>query len=256
MEDKKNYDLPIFIINLPECSERRQSMLAEFSKYNVPVHFFEGKNGKILTEKEILELVNLDKVQKNYNRPLSKGEIGCSISHLKLYKKMIDENIMHAIILEDDVKINDNFLDVYSDLSKLAPKNYIIKTDTSVRNGLFSLFGCKNLKKTTLKKPVFDVFFARGYYIDIIAAKKVLDQYDKIECVADDWTRLGKKSKLRLCFPYFVEDNEETPSFIGEERFEVSKEQASNKKNSIISRLLKNPGFFTRRLKRLLLPLN
>jgi len=37
------------------------------------------------------------------------GQLGCTLSHVNLYKKIVDENIEMALILEDDCIFNDNF---------------------------------------------------------------------------------------------------------------------------------------------------
>ena len=50
------------------------------------------------------EIDNVDHefCQSNFGHKISKYEIACAMSHIKVYEKMIAENIEHALILEDD----------------------------------------------------------------------------------------------------------------------------------------------------------
>jgi collagen beta-1,O-galactosyltransferase len=56
------------------------------------------------------------RIYDNYNRPfisrgreILKGEIGCALSHYYLWKRIKDDKIENAIILEDDIDIVENF---------------------------------------------------------------------------------------------------------------------------------------------------
>lgn len=46
---------------------------------------------------------NSKKRRRYFGRDLQPGEIGCLLSHRKIYKKIVDEDIETALILEDDV---------------------------------------------------------------------------------------------------------------------------------------------------------
>ena len=55
------------------------------------------------------------------------GALGCACSHIYIWKKIIDENIPRAIILEDDFLLIDNFNDLFIDaLKKNALKRDIL----------------------------------------------------------------------------------------------------------------------------------
>ena len=38
---------------------------------------------------------------------MNKGEIGCALSHINLYKKIVSDKLSYAIILEDDVEFDE-----------------------------------------------------------------------------------------------------------------------------------------------------
>ena len=47
---------------------------------------------------------------------MTKGEIGCALSHLKIYQKTVDEDIPYALILEDDTLFDTEFPKYLNDL--------------------------------------------------------------------------------------------------------------------------------------------
>jgi len=69
--------------------------------------------------------------QLNMSRP---GESGCFISHFRIYKKMISENIDFACIFEDDAFFSETFLDTFSRSVNERPSN----TDILYIGGRFS----------------------------------------------------------------------------------------------------------------------
>jgi GR25 family glycosyltransferase involved in LPS biosynthesis len=55
---------------------------------------------------------------KNHKRPIKLGEIGCSLSHYKIWKRIVEENIEFAIILEDDAVFSDNYNEKINEITK------------------------------------------------------------------------------------------------------------------------------------------
>lgn len=44
-----------------------------------------------------------------HKRPMTMGEVGCFLSHYNIWKKMIEQNITDALILEDDIRFEPYF---------------------------------------------------------------------------------------------------------------------------------------------------
>jgi len=100
---------PIFIINLDKDINKRKYMLSLCKKLSLDCHIFNAINGYLLKEEEIKKKYSENKAISEFGKPLTLGEIGCFLSHLSIYKKMIEENIEEAIVLEDDVSLTNNF---------------------------------------------------------------------------------------------------------------------------------------------------
>ena len=62
-------------------------------------------------------------IKKN-GRALIPGELGCALSHKKIYQKILDEKIEYSLILEDDVGLPDDFRKiVQNEIEKNKAKN-------------------------------------------------------------------------------------------------------------------------------------
>jgi GR25 family glycosyltransferase involved in LPS biosynthesis len=64
-----------------------------------------GVNGKKLNMQSLVK-EGLLCSNVSENNTLTSGEIGCALSHLTAYKKIIDLNLENALILEDDLVLN------------------------------------------------------------------------------------------------------------------------------------------------------
>ena len=103
--------MKIFVINLRSATEKRETMKNTLDKYTKEYIFFDAINGKQLKDSEYK--INLNWMNPWNNTHTTYGEVGCALSHYTLWKKMVDENIEQALILEDDIVINNpNFISI------------------------------------------------------------------------------------------------------------------------------------------------
>lgn len=100
----------IFIINLKKSEDRKNHIKKQLESLNLDYEFVEAIDGHELSENEIKShrKVKYPPWPSFNARYLTKGEIGCILSHLKIYSRMIEENIGCACILEDDCIIGEN----------------------------------------------------------------------------------------------------------------------------------------------------
>jgi len=163
----------IFIINLDKDIDRYENCKKQLFKYNINNYErFPGIDGSILTEKE----------RKNITTDIgniiaSPSMIGCGMSHINLWKKIVREGINKALILEDDFILKDNFLYKFNNTFKNSPEKYdaIFMTDNTVHN--------KNIKFMDINKYFYKQIFISqtlAYIITIEGAKKILDNINKI----------------------------------------------------------------------------
>lgn len=97
----------IFVINVPAQKERREFMEKQLQHLGLEYEFIEAVSGEVpQVERRGYEPERA--IEENGERLLP-GEIGCALSHLGLYERMVEEEIVEAVILEDDVLLPDNF---------------------------------------------------------------------------------------------------------------------------------------------------
>lgn len=129
--------MKIFLINLEHRVDRLDFVKKQLEQHNLLFERIDAVNGINLSfdDQNVIDVEKFTLLQKK--KPV-KGELGCAMSHRKVWKKMIDEKIDYALILEDDVKFDKNlksFLEekeLYRDfdfinLSSKAP--YMVKVE-------------------------------------------------------------------------------------------------------------------------------
>jgi glycosyl transferase family 25 len=111
----------IFIISLKHSAERRALMTARLNELKLPHAFFDAVDGAALDPDTSPDYDGLRR-RLFFGRDLTRGEIGCTLSHRAVLQKIVDENIPHALILEDDARMKDDLPGVLSAL--MADKNW------------------------------------------------------------------------------------------------------------------------------------
>jgi len=218
--------IKIFVITLSEQHERQQFISDQFNNINVPFEFIYGINGRLLSDKDRETLYDNEKA-KYFDRELTLGEIGCALSHRLVYEKMIKDNIQKAIILEDDIIIKKDFYSIISFFNDFLCKNTVIKlercygSNPSEDNVLVGKFTCWHRKKINneyfIGQPINNPFLTCGYYLDLLAAKKLFSLMPKLFIVADAWWYFRKFIKLRMINKTIVTTNNIFKSLIGQQ---------------------------------------
>ena len=114
--------IKIFVMNLKNDFYRRKHIVNELKKLNLKFDFFFAKKGIELSKNE-MALYSRKEAFKNENRDLPVDEISNSLSHIKIYKKIIKSKYRISLILEDDVIINKDLLNIFKNLNKF-PKDW------------------------------------------------------------------------------------------------------------------------------------
>ena len=97
------------VINLPSRSDRIQTFNSNNS--NLPYELFSAVEGDMIDYHKLREHgfdVNHDWIDPLLNTPLTKGEVGCFLSHWHIWEKCIEKN-ESILVLEDDAILTDKF---------------------------------------------------------------------------------------------------------------------------------------------------
>ncbi|PSJ42795.1 LPS biosynthesis glycosyltransferase [Zobellella taiwanensis] len=91
----------VYVISLPRHHERRSLISKQLNRLGFNFEFIEGIDGSKL-DSETLDKVDLEFCKKKFGHSMNNSEIGCALSHIKVYEKIIEERLESAIVLEDD----------------------------------------------------------------------------------------------------------------------------------------------------------
>lgn len=125
----------IFVITISSFVDRIEKMKSRLN--GVDYQFFEGVYGGDL---------NVDKYRK-YGSKLTRGQLSCAASHLKLYEKIVNENLRNVLILEDDCIFTENLVylkNCYEQLPEKYSAFYLgyseCYTEINYSNNLYEVF--------------------------------------------------------------------------------------------------------------------
>lgn len=108
---------PIFVINMEKSKDRREYIRAQFEAMGIKFHFFNAIDGKKLSSAE-LDTIDFIQAEALCGHQLSLGEVGCALSHIRIYEKCLAESIDEVIILEDDITVPEYFHTVLQAIAK------------------------------------------------------------------------------------------------------------------------------------------
>lgn len=100
---------PIFIVNLARSPDRMKLMAEQMERLGLEYRRVEAVDGNELSDAEIDEMTDAKISRVLFRRKLNPGEVGCHLSHMKIYQIMRDEGIAQAVIMEDDATLHDEF---------------------------------------------------------------------------------------------------------------------------------------------------
>ena len=166
-----------FCINLERRPDRKQAMEGKIAKFGFPVEFVNAVDGKQLTMTDEIRHMFRGSEWHRYNC----GIIGCALSHMNLWKKLLESDDEIYIVLEDDEEFCDNFREKIShalaqvdgtdwDMLYLG---FIIMN--SVRDPIKLSLWNDNIPKVTPFDNTFWGGGTGGYIINRKGAKKLLD---------------------------------------------------------------------------------
>lgn len=109
--DKLGFD-QAYLINLERRPSRKVRMVNTLSELGIETHLMAAVDGQLLNESFIKQMgikMLPEYADPYHKRPLTRGEIGCFLSHYYLWKDMVAKQHRTAIVLEDDLRFEPYF---------------------------------------------------------------------------------------------------------------------------------------------------
>ncbi|MEW5290179.1 glycosyltransferase family 25 protein [Erwinia papayae] len=189
---KESSAMQTFVINLKRHEKRKVSISSQCEKYGLNYKIINAIDGNDLPE-EILNSVTWE----YYKCHLSKGEIGCALSHLHIYSSILASNLDYALILEDDAVLNEelipNLTTISTIISNKKAEIFLLSQADAVNRYI--------RKKTSPGKFYYRLSYGSGghaYIINNIAARKIIECNLPVKFEADRWTDFRESIGLKV----------------------------------------------------------
>ena len=207
--------LHIYVISLERDTEKRKVIKETLQGFNLNFSFINAIDGISLPESQI-NLIRERSVGAVASRgfPATAGEIGCTLSHVKAYHQVLEDNQIWACILEDDVILDERFK-VFINTFQSTNMN---SKDLYLMGGQYGL-GIKYIIKSNkninyiggaaFHKTIRSQYLVQRtccYLISSAMAKKLLRLSQESFILADDWGYLSENKYInRIYLADFVE---------------------------------------------------
>lgn len=235
--------LLIICISLKQSVARRNNITDEIQQLeqlcpelSIDFKFFDGIYGKDLAP-EYLSFINIAREQAGLcQRPLVTGEIGCLLSHLFVWQRLINgdyDQYQRVIIIEDDVylnknRLNEKLLDIQNSKEDfIFLGGHALKSRTRIHG-----YASDNQLYFNMLGPSYLYSTACAYSLNKAAATDFLYKLIAKPTFVDDWQYL-LKDRFKVMHYFCFEQGGEEDSTIGSNRVDV-------KPSTTIDRLKKN----------------
>jgi GR25 family glycosyltransferase involved in LPS biosynthesis len=140
-----------------------------------------------------IKAVTIDKIEDSH---LTNEIIGCALSHMKIWKKIVDDDLDNAVIFEDDMFLIDDWKNVLNKGLKELPDDWDIFT--------LGNFGIKN-KNDIYDSPFNFIFYCIIKCLDIGCNKSdsFNDDKNKYNFNKDKYNIDNKDNLKNIVKPYF-----------------------------------------------------
>lgn len=164
-------DLDYYVINLDSAKDRLTLVDAQMKSINQTYHRWTATSGQELDSslfgiKEVMEGIFITGF-----REWSKNEAACGVSHIRIWQKMVRENIPYLAILEDDVQLLGDLPRTIEELC-LPPDAEIVLLNARSKGGEDVKYHCN--RSNYSYREVIGGAGTDGYLLTLSGAKKLL----------------------------------------------------------------------------------
>lgn len=193
--------MKIFVVSLPDCTERRAKIQKQLNNLNLEFEFFDAIRGADYYNNS--EYFDRPHSLSYEHRLMKPGEVGCALSHVMIYKQIVEQNLPYALILEDDAILSSDLPKMLNTLIPLIKQNDLItleRCDIYKKHSAISLFDKYFLVKPRLVK-YGSMCQTAGYIVTLEAAKKMYTINFPVFAPADSWEAYVKVINFRGIIP-------------------------------------------------------
>ena len=210
--------IPIAIINLKRSPDRRENMKKQLNALGLHYFIMDAVDGgKLSSDSLSKDIYEPSRAINCIKRELTLNEIGCSMSHLKVWEFLQNSSYQEILVLEDDALINQSLIDVLNNLDSF-PKDWSLINLFSDQ-GEYKLLDYA-IKGFKLKKFTRKMNRTAGYIINRSGIKCCIQQIYPIRIAIDGLFASLCQGEMMKCYgtePQIITISDELfPSTIGQ----------------------------------------
>lgn len=202
-------DFKIFVISALKATERRASISKQLDELGLAFEFVDAFY--LNAEEAQTHLNTAPSSQVSITKPLAIGEVGCSLSHIEAYKRMLANDLPYALIIEDDAIIDNKLLELINNLKNIAfdvviaGRSKLSAADYQYSSLYFPVTRHHKFESLVVGYPIkLRKYGTVGYFISHSAAKQMIELNFPINTVADDWPYFGKTIDIKEARPLVI----------------------------------------------------
>lgn len=180
--------IPVFVISLARSHDRRAFIEKHMSSRAVDFVFFDAVDGKKLSEDE-LKNVDFPMARQFCGHDLSLGEVGCAMSHIRIYEMMVAKNIERCVVLEDDIYLHSHFKSIVSKAMSACQSDIIFLHHGKVKSWPWMKKMPEGYRLAKYISPSRNskrgIISTAGYILTLSGAKKLLSKAYPIRMPSD-----------------------------------------------------------------------
>lgn len=95
----------IYLINLARSTDRLAACARQLDAHDLSYERIDAVDGDDMHSSTIRDVYDFNK--SSYHKHMTEGEIACYLSHVKTWQRIVDEKLDYAVILEDDILLQE-----------------------------------------------------------------------------------------------------------------------------------------------------
>jgi glycosyl transferase family 25 len=191
--------LKIYYINLGRSPDKRAFMELQLRGTQIPFERVEAIDGSSIDLTRLNSFANASEVRK-WGGDRSPGALGCSLSHLEVYRKIQHDGIEVALVLEDDVTLLPDFASVVRRAASVVEDGniYLVYFHSGLKR--FCRAGSIDIGNGySLYRAASDwgTYSSAGYLLTDRTAAALASYVYPIHTTADNWALYKKDGVIR-----------------------------------------------------------
>lgn len=180
----------VFVVNLDKDVTRWDDVHARLAGVGIVHERVSAVYGRQMSRKEKDKVLNRFRWWCATGRHCEDGELGCAISHLVIYRKMIDEGVNIACVFEDDVVFDQRMPEQLNKVSQFlnsdSPRVVLLSSRKTISDNYWRI------------EPILGDFGTFAYMINLSGAKAILSANLPVQRPADQWSWWRRLRKIEL----------------------------------------------------------